>query len=142
MKLWGCIQFDLGYCKGYFSTSGRNLKTGSWLFCHENHYVLVLNFTVSNQKVISSQLGYLSKQVKTEIPVKTGSFRKFKFMTSHIQYTCHMTPNVCWFFCWFTAVKIFELHPRKFQIVFSKMRGWNRKFDWKFEFSIKFRVEW
>ena len=32
MKLWGCIQFDPGYCMGYFSTSGRNLKTGSWLF--------------------------------------------------------------------------------------------------------------
>ena len=32
MKLWEYIQFDPGYCMGYFSTSGRNLETGSWLF--------------------------------------------------------------------------------------------------------------
>ena len=32
MKLLGCIQFDLVYCLGYFSTSGRNFETGSWLF--------------------------------------------------------------------------------------------------------------
>ena len=32
MKLREYIQFDQGYCMGYFSTSGRNLETGSWLF--------------------------------------------------------------------------------------------------------------
>ena len=32
MKLWEHIQFDPGYCMGYFSTSGQNLKTGNWLF--------------------------------------------------------------------------------------------------------------
>ena len=32
MKLWAYIQLDPGYCMGYFSTSGRNLKTGNWLF--------------------------------------------------------------------------------------------------------------
>ena len=28
MKLWGYIQLDPGYLKGYFSTSGRNFITG------------------------------------------------------------------------------------------------------------------
>ena len=66
-----------------FSTSGRNLKTESWLFCHETDYILISNFTVSHQKVISSRLGFFSIEVKPEILVKTGSFRKFEFMTSH-----------------------------------------------------------
>ena len=25
---------------------------------------------------------------------------------------------------------------------FTTMRGWNQNFDFKFEFSVKFRVEW
>ena len=93
MKLWWCIQFDPGYDMGYFSTSGRELKTGSWLFCHETDYISVSNFTVSYQKVISSRLGHLPIQLKPEILVKTGSFPKIEFMTSHMQLTYHMTAN-------------------------------------------------
>ena len=82
MKLWRCIQFDSGYCMGYFSTSGQILKTGSWLFCYETDYISVSKFSVSHQKVSSSRLDYLPIQVKPEILVKTGSFHKVQFMTS------------------------------------------------------------
>ena len=41
MNLWRCIQFDPDYGMGYFSTSGRDLKTGSWLFCHETDYQIL-----------------------------------------------------------------------------------------------------
>ena len=35
----------------YFSTSGRNPKTGSWLFCHETDDISVPKFTLSHKKV-------------------------------------------------------------------------------------------
>ena len=40
-----CIQFDPSYCMEFLATSSRNLKTGSWLFCHEIDYISVSNFT-------------------------------------------------------------------------------------------------
>ena len=52
----GVFTVDPGYCVEYFFTSGRNLKTGSWLFCHETDYISVTNFTMSHQKVIWSRL--------------------------------------------------------------------------------------
>ena len=100
MKLWGFIQFDPSYIMEYFSTSGRTLRTGSWLCCHKTDYISVSNFTESHKKVISSRLSYLPIQMKPEIPVKTGSFRRF------------------------AVVKIFAIRPRKFfKSSFPKMRG-------------------
>ena len=37
---------------GYFSTSGRNLETGSWLFCQETDYMSLSNFIVCHIRVI------------------------------------------------------------------------------------------
>ena len=37
---------------GYLSTSGRNPKTGSWLFCHETEDISVPKFTLSHKNRI------------------------------------------------------------------------------------------
>ena len=59
-----------------FSTSGRNLKTGSWLFCHETDYISVSNFTVSHQKVILSRF-WVDLPSDIRETGKTGENRKF-----------------------------------------------------------------
>ena len=40
MILWGFIEFDPGYCMGYFSTSGQNLETGNRPFFENRKFQL------------------------------------------------------------------------------------------------------
>ena len=61
------------------------------------------------------------------MPVKTGSFRKYQFMTSHIQFEYHMTPN-------FTADSLEQI----FQNVFF-LNSWVESTE-NTNFIIKFRV--
>ena len=68
-------------------------------------------------------IGLLFDIGETRNTGKTGSFRKFQCMTSHVQYTYHMTPN-------FTA----DLLEQIFQNVFFKCVG---GINWKYEFQHK-----
>ena len=49
MKLWGYIQLDPGYCRGYFSTSGRNFITGKFAIFGEQE---VENIGTGSQKYV------------------------------------------------------------------------------------------
>ena len=56
MKLREYIQFDPGYCMVYFSTSGRNLETGSWLFAMKTtmfwHYFFLESMKTHSETIL------------------------------------------------------------------------------------------
>ena len=111
----GCIQFDLSYCMGYLFTSGRNLKTGSWLFCHETDYISVKNFTMSHQKKIWSRLGYLPEYVNI--------YRSILNMIYWPIYESGILTDI-WFFpkmiYWSIYVQIFHFLSDICKFLFSK----------------------
>ena len=64
IKLWRCIQFDPDYDMGYFSTSGWNLETGSWLFCDETDYITVSKFQFLSHICNKHMICYISYDFK------------------------------------------------------------------------------
>ena len=160
MKLWGCIQLDKGSFMGYFSTSGRNLKTGSRLLCYETYYMSVSNFTVSHQKVILSRLGYLPIYVKPETQEVQSIFVYFcHFWVENFPECCtkgtrpvtrgkyKLLKKCCTlgasgvsydfkFYSWFTGVKIFEFRPRKFFKSIFFQNAWTES-----KFRLQIRIE-